>query len=78
MQFIFQNLKKLLLSGPVILLLESFLKKSNEKKKQAKIYLHKIICCSMIYSCKNTGNKFNIQKLEDSLVNVFEEYFVIN
>ena len=32
----------------------------------------------MIYSCKNTGNKFNIQKLEDSLVNIFEEYFVIN
>lgn len=63
MQFIFQNLKKLLLSGPVILLLESFLKKSNEKKKnQAKIYLHKIICCSMIYNCKSTGNKFNIQK----------------
>ena len=32
MQFIFQNPKKLLLSGPVILLLKSFLKKSNEKK----------------------------------------------
>ena len=55
-----------------------FPKKKQWKKKQAKIYLHKIICCSMIYSCKNTGNKFNIQKLEDSLVNVFEEYFVIN
>lgn len=36
MQFIFQNLKNLLLSGPVILLLESFLKKSNEKKKPGK------------------------------------------
>ena len=42
MQFIFQNLKKLLLSGPVILLLESFLKKSNEKKNRQRFIYTKL------------------------------------
>ena len=41
-QFIFQNLKKLLLSGPVILLLESFLKKSNEKKNRQRFIYTKL------------------------------------